>query len=221
MSPFIDCETFSTCTSCYWDSCCVMKCTDHCNHTFSCKSSTDHHHTAGDIRWCAVENTLTPSSLINITFSSSSVCTICTNKNSTCCGSTNDMVTPINCSTVSTALTPSSQSSAVTPPVNSVSLMGIYLSVTNTHFTTSTTNTAVSSVLATSTFISVIVPAVVGMAALLCLLVAAVFGIIPVLALVLCKTKRKQFPVTNNSDQMSQQRYTIWCMFSQKCFNTF
>ena len=56
---------------------------------------------------------ITPS-LINITFASNrSDCTICTNEDDTCCGfEDDDIVIPINCSTVSTypPLTPSSQS---------------------------------------------------------------------------------------------------------------
>ena len=190
-----------------------MKCTDHCNHTFSCQIDRKTV-TAGHVRWCTtveVKDTLTQ--LINITFTSSSGCMICNNDlNNKCCGSdtmNDDTVTTINCSTHP----PSSQSSTVTLPVNSVPLMGTHghLSLSNTLFITSTTNTVSrepatpsSNVPVTSTIISVVVPAVATV--LLCLMVAAVFG--SILALVLCKTKRKQFPVTNNSDQISQQRYT-------------
>ena len=115
-----------------------------------------------------------------------------------CCGP-NDRVMLKNCFNVSTysALTPSSQSSD--PDVYSEYTSLMLLSPT-------VRATPSSSVSVTSTIISTVVPAVVG-TALLCLMVAAVFG--SILALVLCKTKRKQFPVTNNSDQMSQQRYRI------------
>ena len=156
-----------------------------------------------------------------------------------CCGSSFTVI-PIHCSTMSTysALTQSSQSfdeytalvtsslSAVNPPVSSVPLMRTHLSLTHgyTHFTNSTINTDTSvlatpsssySVPVTSTIISFVVPAVVG-TTLLCLMVAAVFG--SILALVLCRTKRKQFPVTNNSDQISQQRYTLLVYVFQEVF---
>ena len=174
-----------------------MKCTDSCNHTVPCQIHNETN-TVGGNRWCTVEvkNPLTSSLIINITFGSSSPCTICNNETNMCCYSDDTAVLRINCSTVSThslILTPSSQSSDVTPPVSSNLLLA----------------TPSSSVPVTFTIISTVVPAVVG-TALLCLMVAAVFGSI---ALVLCKTKRKQFPVTNNSDQMSQQRYRITRMF--------
>ena len=218
---FIDCQFISPCTStCSWDNCCTqIGCKiDYCDLTsFSCQIEIITG-IVGTFGWCAVDvnDLFTPIvSTINITFGSySSDCINCTDEDINCCG---NVIVINNCFTVSTysALTLSSQSSAVTPPVSSVPPMGTHHLLTHTHFTTSTINT-VSEVPATpSSNVSVIstttiiVLAVVG-TALLCIMVAAVFG--GMLALVLCKTKRKQFPVTNNSDPMSQQRYTLICV---------
>ena len=111
-----DCQFLSTCnTSCSWNSCCEINCTDYCNQAFSCQIDNETI-TAGNFSWCTVEvnDSLTPS-LINITFASNSDCTICNHEDDTCCGfEDDDTVIPINCSTVSTysPLTPSSSQSS-------------------------------------------------------------------------------------------------------------
>ena len=101
-----DCQFLSTYnTSCSWNSCCEIKCTDYCNHPFSCQT---HHKTitAGNVSWCTAQVNdliLTPSliNIINITFTSSGgACTICTDEEGMCCGP-DETVVPINCSTVS------------------------------------------------------------------------------------------------------------------------
>ena len=155
---FIECQSCNS--SCHWDSCCEIRCIDHCNHTFSCQI---HHETiaAGNtmFRWCTVEvnDTQTPS-LIIITFGTSSPCTICNKENDMCCDS-DDTLLRINCSTLSTysALTPSST-------INTVSITTA----------TSVPATPSSSVSVTSTIISVMIVPAIGIALILLTLVIAI-----------------------------------------------
>ena len=189
-------ECHPTCPhTCKWQSCCLqIGCDESCGHTYAYCSPEI---ISAKIIRCPFQvngNGSLPSKTINVTFESSIDCTNC---NSECsCASASVGLVPVSClvSTYSVHMITGSLS-GITTPVSSVMA---------THLTAYNTTTPSTSVPVTSTII--IVLAVVGTALLLCLMVAAVFG--SSLALVLCRAKRNQFPVTNNSDPMSQQRYT-------------
>ena len=194
-------ECHPTCLrSCKWDTCCVqIGCRDSCGHTYFC--SQFQIVSAKTIRCTILRGNGPLSDTTNITFESSINCRKCNYNIMMCnCASASNGLVPVsscyNVSTYSAHIT-GPTSTGVTTPVSS-SVMGTH------HIASPSSSTSVP---VTTTITSIVVPAVVGTALLLCLMVAAVFG--SILALILCKTKRKQFPwpVTNNSDQISQQRY--------------